>query len=75
MLNVTLDRRDLMNLVLSESPCLYNSKDYRAYGDFWGTDPKWRWDEKKLESLSEQELWMLYQEIKKDWIEYEKKTK
>lgn len=73
MMNVTLDRRDLMNLVLSESPCLYNIKDYRTYGDFWGQGPEWRWDRKKLESLSDQKLWTLYQEIKKDWIEYEKK--
>jgi len=66
-MNVVLDKYDLLNLVKSQSPNLYSEPNrYKAFGDFWGQGPEWKWDEKKLETLSDEELWNLYLKLKRE---------
>ena len=66
-MNVVLDKYDLLNLVKSQSPNLYSEPNrYKAFGDFWGQGPEWKWDDNKLKESSNEELWSLYLELKKD---------
>lgn len=66
-MNVVLDKYDLLNLVKSQSPNLYSEPNrYKAFGDFWGQGPEWKWDDNKLKESSNEELWSLYLKLKKD---------
>lgn len=65
-MNAILDKYDLLNLVKSQCPSYNQLKVFRSYGDLWGKPEHWEWDEKKLETLSDEELWNLYLKLKRE---------
>lgn len=69
-MEVTLDKKDLILLVKGSCPN-YNvfayelvKKTGRYVGGFVD---KWEWDQRSLELLSEEQLWLLYLTCKNSW--------
>lgn len=59
---VDLSKKDLIHMVSGCSPSYENMDD--RYGQYWGGFcDKWEWDSNKLNKLSEEGLWELYQKL------------
>lgn len=59
---VDITKKDLVRMVTGCSPS-YENMDNR-YGQYWGGFcDKWEWNIHKLNNLSEENLWSLYQKL------------
>lgn len=59
---IELTKKDLICMICGCSPS-YENMD-RRYGQYWGGFcDKWEWDIHKLNKLSEEGLWALYQKL------------
>ncbi|MNR05496.1 hypothetical protein D3C85_1215300 [compost metagenome] len=59
---IDLTKKDLIRMVCGCSPSYENMDD--RYGQYWGGFcDKWEWDSHKLNKLSEEGLWQLYQKL------------
>jgi len=70
VMSVELTKQDLINLLRGTKPDSMQECDNltkAGYMEFCGNqhNEDWRWKEDKLQTLSEEELWNLYQEYKK----------
>lgn len=73
MIQYNLDKDDLVNLVSSMSLPYELIDQYarKGYGDYCGGfNDKWTWNKTKLETLPEQQLLTIYEDLKEYWKKY-----
>lgn len=69
-MTVTLDKKDLVSLVLGSYPSYELMSHFliKDMGDYiGGFSDKWSWNNRKLNEVSEEVLWDIYQRCKNNW--------